>query len=174
MKKAIILFLAAACVVAVLIVSGCGGGEQTSQGFEDLTVEKTGEGGESGKVTFEGEGGESSIETSEQIPTEENLGAPIYPGAEYVAGSGITSRTTSGEKELLVSGAEFTTGDAYIDVANWYVQKLEMQPAVAGSDAAEWLYQNEAGKVIYITVAAEEGTVRITIRNYSGDPDIDL
>ena len=80
---------------------------------------------ERGKVTLEEEGGEqSTVEVQEQAPSEDALGAPVYPGAKYREGSGVSGTTTSGDQQLAVAGAEFTTTDAIAKVVSWYESKI--------------------------------------------------
>lgn len=170
------LLTAIVLVVGLLASAGCGGSD--TKVIEDegrkITVEETGEGGRPGKVTVEGEDGEATVEVSEQVPTEESLGVPIYPGAAYVPGSGVASKTSSQDKELLLTGAEFTTADAYANVTDFYRAALELDPAQESDTVTDWLYQEESGQLVLITIEVLEGQVKITINKASGSPDIKM
>ncbi|NPV60569.1 MAG: hypothetical protein HPY75_13040 [Actinobacteria bacterium] len=167
--------LAVALLCLVILAAGCGrGGEQSppAEGERKIDVEQSGEGG-GGKVTLEGEEGQSTIEVQEEVPSEESLGAPIYPKATYVPGSGVSGKTTSGEKEFEVSGAEFTTGDKLSKVVEWYKTKLG-DPVSGGSAETTWIFQDTQGKLTAVIVEPADGAVKITIGKVSGDLDIKL
>ncbi len=173
-KKAAAALAAFLCALA--LVAGCGGGggqETPAEGGErKIEVQQGGE-GESGKITLEGEEGQSTIEVQEEVPSEESLGAPIYPRAAYVPGSGVSGRTTSGEKELEVTGAEFTTRDKIGKVVDWYRGKLG-EPVSGGDAETTWIFQDAQGKLTAVIVEPADGAVKITIGKVSGDIDIKL
>ncbi len=180
----------AACIVSLALLAGCGGGggdgdnggeaesEEQVQVVDEsgrkITVEEPQEEGGAGTITLENEqGGESTIEVQPQAPTEESLGVPIYSGAAYVEGSGVSGTTTSEGKQLTASGAEFTSKDNIAKVADWYKGKLG-EPMVSSPEEATWMLQSQAGEIITVIVAVEEGQTRITIAKVSGDLDVSL
>jgi hypothetical protein len=187
LKKILVLIVIVACIASLAFIVGCGddeGGKGNGAGDEQgqiidesgrkITVEESQEEGESSTVTLEGEEGEeSTIEVQEEIPSEESLGAPIYPDSEYVPGSGVSSTTTSGDKKLTASGAEFTTSDDIDEVVNWYKGKLG-DPMVATPEETTWMFQDQEGAITSIMVKPFEGKTKITIAKVSGDIDIDL
>jgi len=146
--------------------------ELTDEGGRKITVEEPQEEGESGKVTLEEEGGEqSTIEVQEQAPSEDALGAPVYPGAKYIEGSGVSGTTTSGDQQLAVAGAEFTTTDAIAKVVSWYESKIGA-PMASAAEATTWMLQEQEGTVVTVVVELYENQVKITIAKVSGDIDI--
>jgi hypothetical protein len=196
LKKILIMVLMLCCIATLAFLAGCGdgknggnesgngngnieaSGEEQAEVIEDgerkITVEEPQEEGESGTVTMEGENGEeSTIEVQEQVPSEESLGAPIYPGSVYVEGSGVSGTTTSGDKELTANGAEFTTGDDISKVVSWYKGKLG-EPMAASAEVTTWMLQGQDGAITTVIVELSEGTTKITIAKVSGDIDINL
>jgi hypothetical protein len=112
-----------------------------------------------------GEDGESTYEVGEErVPSEEELGAPIYPGAEYVPGTGIPLKKSSAEGEVSIITAEYSTSVTAQKVVNWYTGKLG-KPSLIDESTGEtaWIYKNDAGDVIDVTVKSKEGAVIITI-----------
>ena len=190
LKKILVLLVIIACVFSLALLAGCGddkdngdgngevNGEEQAQiideGGRKITVEESQEEGEGGTVTLEGEqGDEATIEVEEQAPSEESLGAPIYPGSQYVEGSGVSGTTTSGDKQLTASGAEFTSEDDINEVVNWYKVKLG-EPMVSAPEETTWMLQSQAGEIITVIVKLEEGQTKITIAKVGGDIDIQL
>lgn len=158
-----------AVTAGAYLFAGCGGGKQ-DEGFK-YTVEQTGEGDKPGKIVVEGgEGGDATLETSETVPTEQDLGVPIYPGSEYVPGSGQALKASRGEGQLFLTGAEFTTSDAFEQVTAFYEEKLKQPPSQAEGTVADWIFKDEAGQIYLVTVEAIEGKVKITIIKTSSEP----
>lgn len=195
MKKILTLILILVCIATLAFLVGCGDGDDSGKGNGDANVAEEGEGqtqviedgereitveepqeeGESGKVTLEGEDGEeTTIEVQEEAPSEESLGAPIYPNAEYVEGSGVSGTTSSGDKQLSASGAEFTTSDDISKVVSWYRERLG-EPMSTSAEVTSWMFQAQEGALTTVIVELfEEGVTKITIAKVSGDIDIDL
>lgn len=195
MKKILIMVLILCIIATLAFLAGCGGGEDggnksssesgtgadgeeqagaTEGGEREITVEESQGEGEGGTVTLEGENGEeTTIEVQEQAPSEEALGAPIYPNSQYIEGSGVSGTTTSGDKELTASGAEFTTSDDISKVVNWYKGELG-EPMSASAEVTTWMFQDQDGAITTVVVELFEGKTKITIAKVSGDIDIDL
>ena len=175
MRKTLILLLSVSLVLSLALFAGCGGdgGKRTieTEGDKKITVEEPGEEGEGSKYKVEGEQGEATIEVGELEPSEENLGAPIYPGAELVPGSSLSSKTTSGEKVFVTTQAEFTTGDDRQKATDWYQERLG-QPMESTPEETYWIFRNEAGQVVEVKVEVCEGKTKITIAQVGGDVDI--
>jgi hypothetical protein len=178
-KTILIVMLAGILAVAAVACAGCGdkGDEQVQVIEEDgrkITVEEPTAEGDPGKVTLEGEQGEqSTIEVQEQAPSEEALGAPLYPASQYVEGSGVSGTTSSGEKQISASGAEFTTADAITKVVNWYKGNLG-EPMAASPENTTWMIQGQDGSIVTVIVELYDKEVKITIAKVSGDVDIQL
>ena len=201
MKKILIMVLTLCVIATLAFLAGCGGGEDggnkssaesdsgisnengtegsaeaTEDGEREITVEEPQEEGESGKVTLEGDNGEeATIEVQEEVPSEESLGAPIYPNAEYIEGSGVSGTTTSGDKELTASGAEFTTSDDISKVVSWYKGKIG-EPMSTSAEISTWMFQDQEGAITTVVVELFEDNTKtkITIAKVMGDIDIDL
>jgi hypothetical protein len=195
MKKTLVIVLMLAFLTSFTLLAGCGEDEKAgieSAGNEEvvengetageeqveitgdegqkITVEESQEEGESDKVILEGENGEqSTIEVQDQAPSEEALGAPIYPGSKYVEGSGVSGTTTQQDKEVSLTGAEFTTGDAITKVFDWYKGKLG-EPMAPSPETTTWMVQGQDGSIVTVIVELAEGNqVKITIAKVSGD-----
>jgi hypothetical protein len=170
LKKAWTLLLLSVLLMTVLVVSGCGSENNTEEPVEDnIVVEKSPEGGQGGKVTVEGESGETTYEVGEEIiPTEAELGAPLYPGAQYVAGSAIPAKITTADGEVTLIKAEFTTAKAKDLIVKWYTSRLGEPPGIEEGETY-WVYGNEAGDKIIVSVKAEGNGAKITIRKMSGE-----
>ncbi|MEW6552687.1 MAG: hypothetical protein AB1384_00180 [Actinomycetota bacterium] len=191
MRKTMVLLFIIACLASFALFAGCGnedkaGGEgagseevtETTETEEQveitddegkkITVEESQEEGEADKVIIEGEDGEqSTIEVQDQAPSEEALGAPIYPGSLYVEGSGVAGTTDSAGQEVSISGAEFTTGDAIDKVVDWYKGKLGT-PAMPSPESTTWMLQTEDGAIVTVIVELFEDKVKITIARVTG------
>jgi len=168
LRKAIITALLLALTASLVIAAGCGGSKSTE------TTVKTPEGEvkvqeEGGKVTYETEEGKVTYEGSDKAPSEAELGAPVYPGAEYVEGSGGTATASGPEGEFTTAGAEFVTGDAYGKVVEFYSGKLgaPMYEDTATKEATWMLNANEESFTV-VTVSEEEGKVKISIGRMAG------
>jgi hypothetical protein len=196
LKRIYVFILVLLCVATFALLAGCGkdgdavsvnaesgdaaaenGEEQVEVIEEDgkkITVEESQEEGGTDKVTLEGEGGEqSTIEVQDQAPSEEALGAPIYPGSQFTEDSGVSGTTTSGDKQVSVTGAEFTTTDAITKVVEWYKGKLG-EPMTSAPETATWMYQGQDGSIVTVIVELFEDRVKITIAKVSGDIDMNL
>lgn len=169
--RRILVSLLALAVLALVIMPGCGKAQEVpEEGKSDISVEGTGEAGQGGKVTLSGDDGESTYEVGEEkVPSEEELGAPVYPGAEYVPGSGIPLKKSSAEGDVSIITAEFSAAVAAQKVINWYSGKLG-NPSLIDESTGEtaWVFKNEAGEVIDVTVKSQEGATRITIARVTG------
>jgi uncharacterized protein YebE (UPF0316 family) len=122
MRAFLVLLLVLAVVFAV--TAGCSK-KQTYKapgGDEEVTVEE--KGGGKGKVTVKGKEGEKmTMETGASKVSEEELGLPIYPGAEQ---TGSMNWSLSAKEEGgSVSTVSFTTKDAYDKVLAFYKDKVK-------------------------------------------------
>ncbi|MDI6874227.1 hypothetical protein [Candidatus Solincola sp.] len=164
MKKLLAIVVCLGLVSVLLVLAGCGKKETTIKTPEGEVSVEEGE----GKVTFRGEEGEVTYEATEKAPTEEELGAPIYPGAEYVEGTGGTVKGTSEGQAITTAGGQFTTGDGIEEVISWYESKLgaPMYESTSPREAS-WMMSSE-DHVVTVSVTEEDGKTSITIARLSG------
>jgi len=166
LKKALILLMLLGLVVSLVAIAGCGDKKTTIKTPEgDVTVEEDG-----GEVTYETDEGDVTYDVSDDAPTEDELGAPIYPDADYVPGSGGTSTATGPEGDFMAAGAEFTTSDSYDDVLSFYKDELG-EPMIEDSAMKEtsWMMEEGDGSIVTVTVTDEGGEVLIYIGRMGGN-----
>jgi hypothetical protein len=180
LKKTLILLLVVALLTALTVFAGCGNSKEASTEEQEgaagkqedqITVEETGQSGKSGKVTVPGENGDTTYEVGEErIPTEEELGVLIYPGAEYVPGTGIPMSKSSATGEVSIITAEFTTSKAANKVISWY-QNILGQPQIVDDTTGEtgWVIRNSDTEVITVTIKSQGSAANISIAKVSGD-----
>lgn len=164
MKRTMVLLLAMVLFTSMVVLVGCGKKKTTLETPEGK-VEVSEEGG--GKVTYRTEEGEATFEKSTEAPSEKELGAPIYPGAEFnQEGSGsVTGTSAEGEYSSLV--AEFNTRDGFDKVLSWYKGKLG-DPLYVDSATKEASWSRVEGeKIISVSIQEEEGGVKIIISSTS-------
>lgn len=166
MKKVIVIMMLLGLVIGLLAVTGCGNDEKTVKTpYGDVTVEEDG-----GQVTYESEEGDVTYDVSDKPPTEAELGAPIYPDAEYVPGSGGTVTGSSEEGEFATAGAEFTTTDSFEDVLDFYTAELGeplYQDPTTGE--ASWMLDMGETSFTVVTISDEGSQVSISIGRMAGD-----
>lgn len=166
MRKILVLLMLLGLAASLLAVTGCGEKKTTVKipGGEEVTVEEKG-----GKVTYKGEEGEVTYETSEEVPSEDALGAPIYPGAEYVPGSGGSASASGPEGEFTTAGGEFVTKDSFDKVVGFYTDELG-DPMVVDTAAKEasWMIERGDDSIVTVTVTAEDGKVKIGMARIGG------
>jgi len=166
LKKALILLMLLGLVVSLVAIAGCGDKKTTIKTPEgEVTVEEGG----GGEVTYETDEGDVTYNVNDEAPSEDELGAPIYPDAEYVPGSGGTSTATGPEGDFIAAGAEFTTSDSYDDVLSFYKDELG-EPMIEDSAMKEtsWMIEKSDGSIVTVTVTDEGGEVRIYIGRMGG------
>lgn len=149
----------------LVFMAGCGKKESSIKTPEgEISVEESGE----GKVTFKSEEGETTYEASEKAPTEEELGAPIYPGAEYVPGTGGTVKGTNEGETITTTGGQFATDDDFDKVISWYKSKLGAPVYESTSPKeASWMKSSDQD-IVTVSVNEEDGKTTITIARLSG------
>jgi hypothetical protein len=169
MKKALIFLMLLGLAAGLLAVTGCGSNDQTNKTPAGETrVEEDKDGG---KVTYQTEEGDVTYDVSDRPPTEEELGAPIYPGADYVPGSGGVVKSSGPEGEFSTAGAEFKTEDGYEDVVGYYSDKLGAPMYEdASTKEATWMINLAEESFTVVTVSVEDGGVVISIGRMAGTP----
>ncbi|WP_287153092.1 hypothetical protein [Candidatus Solincola tengchongensis] len=164
-KRLAVVFFCLGLVSLLAFMAGCGKKERTIKTPEgEISVEEGG----GGKVTFKGEEGETTYQALGEAPTEEELGAPIYPGAQYVQGTGGTVKGTSEGEAVSTTGGQFTTDDPIDKVISWYEGKLGAPVYQSTSPReASWMMGSEKD-IVTVSVAEEDGKTTITIARLSG------
>ena len=168
MKKLLIL-LPLILIALMAVFTGCGNNngsnKQTIETEEgSVTVEeKTDQGLES----YEVEMGSTKVDVGqEKQPTADELGIPIYDGAEYVPGSGKMATVSNDDTPVNMIAGEFTTADPLNKVEDWYGGKLG-NPGINTPEEIAWIFRNDAGDVRAVSLKTEESKVKITIYRVS-------
>jgi hypothetical protein len=197
MKRALILLISLGLIMSFIALTGCGGKRVTAEKTDDEVTIEAGENGEAtvengeGEVTTESEEGDSAVESGESgentengdsgqggesevtpdisydVPSEEELGAPIYPGAVFVPGSGGT--VTDPGSGQSASMAEYKTNDAYDKVVSFYTTNLGRPTENVTMQQATWMKQEGEGSFTIVTVEVKGGEVVISIGRIVGD-----
>jgi hypothetical protein len=94
-------------VLAGLLAAGCGTSGKTSQ-TSPLTAPKI------------------KTDSSTVVPTEAELGVPVYPSAKMDANSAISTTDASGKKTVIA--AQMWTDDPTDPVISWYRERLSGKP----------------------------------------------
>jgi hypothetical protein len=164
LKKVLIIMLAVSLAIGMLAIVGCGSSKTTIKTPEgNVTVDQSG--GDT-SVTYGG----NTYTTSEKAPTEDELGAPIYPGANYVEGSGGTAAGTTQEGASSWASGEFTTSDSFDQVVSFYKSKLG-EPSLIDTSTeknAYWMINKGNQTATTVAITVDGGNTVITIANISG------
>jgi hypothetical protein len=163
LRKLLVMGLLAGLMVGLLVLAGCGGNGTTVKTPEgEIEVEP-----DEGRATFTEEDGGGSITVEQRVPTEEELGAPIYPGAELEEGSAVSVTAQDEEGMTAATGATFITDDPFQEVVDWYTDRLgtPMYIETGETQEAAWMSGREGAGAEFsmVTVTYEEGETRITI-----------
>ena len=164
LRKALVMMLLLSMVFALAVSAGCGDKETVETPLGEVKVEEDG-----GTVTYKTEGGDVSYNYSEKVPSEKELGAPIYPGAELVPGSGAVVSGSGPEGEFTTAGAEFITTHGFDKVVDFYNGKMG-DPLIVEETAREatWMKEMDDGSIVTVTVSDEDGEVHIQIGRIGG------
>jgi hypothetical protein len=153
-----LIILTLLLIIVVPLLAGCGSSPnkqtiETEQG--PVTVEP---------VNREVQNGDTTTNVGEEKePTAEDLGIPIYDGAQYVQGSGIPATITQGDKKFEIIAGEFMSSDPLQKITDWYKARLG-EPGIANQDEVSWLFRSEDGVTTQqVTLKNEAGQVKITI-----------
>lgn len=160
MKRMLVVLFLLAMVVSLLAVTGCGGDETTFKTPEG-DIEATEDNGE---FSIEGDEGSVTYEGSDKPPTEQQLGAPVYPDADYVPGSGGTATATGPEGEASTTTGEFRTTDSFDDVVSFYQDELGRPLYIDTSmEEASWMADMGDGSLTAVNVTVDGNEVVIII-----------
>ncbi|MBU1670014.1 MAG: hypothetical protein KKF41_12280 [Actinobacteria bacterium] len=147
MKKVLLVVMVATLMAAALVLVGCGDGVvtiETEDGEMKISEKK-------GEVKVSSEEGEATV--SSDMPTEAELGVPIYPGAEMEENAAFSTDTAS--VVVLLTGAPAD------EVVAWYKDQLSDQPG----------YQlvGETADTAVLTVQSGDTLKMVTIGKGTGD-----
>jgi len=148
LKKILAGALTIGLLAAVLQVTGCGA--KTTPGKSGDQAQ----GAEEGNYTV-----------SEQAPTEEQLGVPIYPGAQLVPGSGGVTTSGGSEGDVTNVGAIYETDDGLDEVVAWYTGKLGQPFSQTVTEIREtnWMITPNAALIIVVSVIDKSDRTSISI-----------
>lgn len=178
MRKTLVPVLILGLAIGLFAIVGCGEKKTTVETpFGDVEVSKDNgdikigdENGDDESVTIKTEEGDVTYKSSDKAPTEAELGVPIYPGAEYVPGSGGTASAKGEDGEFVTAGAEFTSDDGFDKVVDFYTKKLGspmVTTSEGGANEAIWM-KVEGEATTTVSVTEEDGGVSISIGRLSG------
>jgi len=139
-----------------VIVAGCGTEGSVSDKEVDIKA-STPEGNVESKI-------------KQEVPTEEELGLPIYPNAEVDKDASGTIENTTKEGTSKYEGLVLITGDDYNTVVNWYRERLSGMPGffdmtMGQSDSGTALFSvgtDKEARVVTITEGTD-GKTQITV-----------
>jgi hypothetical protein len=163
-KRGLILIVLLALTISLVAAVGCGKKTTTITTPDgEVTVTEQSGSGDSGKVTVKDESGnDSTYEWSDKAPSEAELGAPIYPGATYVPGTGGSGGVSSTEGNTAVAGADFTTPDSLSKVVDWYTGKLGA-PLSSSDNEYMWMPNSNIDTGNFVTVSVKQDGGKVTI-----------
>jgi hypothetical protein len=163
-RKALILLMMLGLIAGLVALSGCGSDKTTVKlpSGEEYSVEEDG----SGSYSVETGEGDYQYDVTDEAPSEAELGVPIYPGADYVPGSGGTFSGTGPEGESALASAQFTTKDSYDEVVAFYTGELGAPLFEDASlEEASWVLGTDQSRATSLTVTNEGGQILIYIVN---------
>ena len=149
MKKGLTLLVLFAMALALVAAVGCG-----SKTTTDSTP--------SGDITVTNNNDTGSGTGSDKAPSEADMGASVYPGATFVAGTGSTRvKMSSAEGDTYITGASFNTTDSLSKVVEYYTGKMGT-PTESTPETATWV-QVSSDAMVTVTATVENGKVTIAI-----------
>lgn len=160
MRKMTLAIFLSALVFSLMVAAGCG--DETSVETPQGSVQAE-QGNGDDKIVIE-EGEESAtLEQLEEAPSEDDLGAPIYPGAEYDAENSGIVNYSSGDASAFSGTARFVTTDSFNTVVDWYRGELG-EPASTTPETADWLLGDiSTGNYTAVHIEKVDGATKIDI-----------
>jgi hypothetical protein len=160
LKKGILAI--AMFALALLLVAAVGCGNKTTIQTPQGSAQVEDQGGNS-NITINQGGESATLGQSQNAPTEAELGAPIYPGAEYDAENSGYVNYSNQQGSAITGTAQFLTGDSFSDVVSWYSGKLG-GPVSSTSTSADWLIgELSTGNYSAVHVEKGDGKTKISI-----------
>lgn len=144
MRKLVVLLLAGILVAVAVGAMGCGGTktQKITLDEEDTKVTE-----ENGDISVESDEGKTTVSTT--VPSEEEIGIPIYPGAKMYEDSAGSVTTTGDQGKTTYSAAVLYTDDPVSQVVAWYKDKLSGKPGLVdlssvqgGEEAGLFMFQS--------------------------------
>lgn len=163
MRKLVALVALGLLVAGLLVFVGCGDSETTMM-VEEEDVEITEKDGE---ITTRTEEGETRTRVSDELPSEEELGVPIYPDSEVDPDSSGSVTTTTEEGTSRFSGVVLVTGDSPEKVIAWYKEKLAGEP-----NFSEFTMDDQNGTSALFTFGTEANAKTVAIEASNGKTEI--
>ena len=168
MRKMILAIFLSTLVLSLMVAAGCGdeASVETPQGSVQVEQEDGND-----KIVIE-EGDESAtLEQPREAPSEDDLGAPIYPGAEYDAENSGIVNYSSGDASAFSGTARFVSEDSFSTVVDWYRGELG-EPASTTSETADWLLGDiSTGNYTAVHVEKGDGVTKIDISHMAASLD---
>jgi hypothetical protein len=158
MRRMILAVLLSALVLLLMIAAGCGDSETIETPGGSVQVDQGDD-----KIVIE-EGDESAtLEQPQEAPSEDDLGAPIYPGAEYDAENSGIVNYSSGDASAFSGTARFVSEDSFNTVVDWYRGELG-EPVSSTSETADWLLGDiSSGNYTAVHIEKGDGATKIDI-----------
>jgi hypothetical protein len=162
-KRGLILIVLLALTISLVAAVGCGKKTTTTTNPDGSVTVTNNDNTDTGKVTIKDESGnDSTYEWSDKAPSEAELGAPVYPGATYVPGTGGSGGVSSEEGNTAVAGADFTTTDSLSKVVDWYTGKLGT-PLSSTDNEYIWMPNSNIDTGNFVTVSVKSDGSKVTI-----------
>jgi predicted small lipoprotein YifL len=162
-KMSLLVALLAVMLALLFVMAGCGNKTTVETPEGTAQVEQDG-----GTATYNQGDQSATVEQSTTAPTEAELGAPIYPGAEYNADNSASTSYSNGGASASTTTAEFVTNDSFSKVSDWYKSKLG-DTGYIESGLAQWTVGDlNSGDYAIVHVEESGGQTVITIAHISG------
>jgi hypothetical protein len=162
-RRYLLILVAAALALSAFSLSGCGKKTKTvyTPGGKATVTEKGAGKGKTTKVEIETKEGKVTTEHTERMPTEKDLGVPVYPGSK-VESSGSWSYSGKDDSGKY-SGAMLVTNDSVDKVSAFYKSKLP---------AANVAFEGQIGGVKQAQIGVgQEGTQQYVWISITEDKD---
>ncbi|MEJ5186008.1 MAG: hypothetical protein WHT46_02870 [Candidatus Geothermincolales bacterium] len=147
-------------LIALFGAVGCGGGKK------DTVV--TGEG-----ESFEGEEDGQRISVRREPPSLDEIGLPLYPGSEYVEGSGGSYVAAGDRGNFESKSIAYRTTDPFDKVLQWYRERLGDPTAQYSTESereAHWSINEGENVTLFLSLRGAQGIVLIEMGRLSGSP----
>jgi hypothetical protein len=156
MKRKLFCLFTIVVIIAVGSLSGCGGcGCQEEHEVYNFPESEHDE-----------PGGSTYDDFSDVMPSEAELGAPVY--SENLDPSSISSSQDESNGEVVHVGVDFSTSDDFQTVFNWYKSELgepkQLTQTPTGNNQATWEFEKDGRSILVVVTCTGEGAA-ISILN---------
>ena len=149
MRRKILFLLTVFMIITVGCISGCGGCG-CNDGHDQLDTEHY----------IEDLDRLSQESSSDQLPSEAELGVPVY--GENVDPSSVESSKSETDGEVTDAGVDYSSKDDFETVVSWYKNQLgepdEFQQLPNGHYQAWWNLEKDGMSIQVILTCTDEGT----------------